>query len=205
MYGRAIQSKRRLNKRNESQTSEKSVFDHDEQKVFPKFEIKVNDIKRVAICDFGLSTKSSQKIPRGCTPTFMNPLAYTDEFEISKDRFSLAVFTLFLLWGDEYVLAYVPIRQRENVDEFRKKLSDRDDIYVTLFQLLHEAENKSVDIDLIVSRFPMKGNLKRTDDLLKSLRDLVRKELKTDFMSRFPNHTLDDKKIDDLISEKLQM
>ena len=202
VYGRAIKAKRKPPEMNKSLNNDKPVFDQSEDVIFKRFEVKLDDIKRVAVCDFGLSTEASPKIPRGCTPSFMNPLAYTSEFEISKDRFSLAVYTLSLLWRDQYLLAYIPITKRSDIDDFRMRIAEQDDIFKTLFKLLHETQNTNIDLSVLINKFPVnKAGLQRSSRLLASLKRLVRSE----FESRFPqNENTDDKAYENFISQKLQ-
>ena len=61
-------------------------------------ELKPTDIERVSVCDFGLATKTHDKIPKGGTPAFLSPLSFCREFKVSQDRFSLAIMCLQVLW-----------------------------------------------------------------------------------------------------------
>ena len=58
----------------------------------------MSDIERVSICDFGLATKTYDKIPKGGTPAFLSPLSFNEVFKVSQDRFSVAIICLQLLW-----------------------------------------------------------------------------------------------------------
>ena len=62
-------------------------------------ELKLSDVERVSVCDFGLATKTHDKIPKGGTPFYLSPLSFNTQFKVSRDRFSLAVMCLHILWG----------------------------------------------------------------------------------------------------------
>ena len=61
-------------------------------------DLKVSDVERVSICDFGLATKTYDKIPKGGTAAFLSPLSFNEGFKVSQDRFSIAIMCLQILW-----------------------------------------------------------------------------------------------------------
>lgn len=156
-----------------------------QESVFPNADkITLDDVESFALCDFGLCIDDEQTKAKGATPTYMTPLAFHADFEVSKDRFGLGVMALDFLWDADYLNIYQALSQKhvDKVREFRENIIRDNNILKIIYELLNEENNLTVDISQVWERFPgdnetaWKNTLDKIETRRKDLVELVKAE-----------------------------